>query len=134
MISGTAVISEAGARIPSALLSSAAPAPELDSPAYKVPDQFAADRVPASTPAKPQDQESKPDRETLKKAVEQLNQVAQELGHRLAFGLYDGTGEFYSKVIDRRTNEIVKLIPSKDLLEFHRKLQEAVGAIVDATA
>lgn len=145
MISGNIALPDAGSRIPPPLLPSAPPAvPDVEPQNYEVPDQFRLDqaRTPAQTqtqtqaPAEthPGEEESKPDRETIKKTVEKLNKISEGLGHRLSFDLYDTTDEFYSKVIDRRTNKVVKLLPPKEVLEFHRKLQEALGAMIDETA
>ncbi len=71
------------------------------------------------------------DKEGLEKMVERLNRVAKELGHRLAFDVYEGTEEFYAKVIDRRTNDVVKMVPAKEVLELHRKLHDVMGVILD---
>ena len=74
------------------------------------------------------------DKESIEKMVERLNREAEDLGHRLAFGLYEGTEEYYAKVIDRRTNKTLKMLPPESLLELHRKLQEALGVLVDEQA
>jgi len=136
MISGNIALPDAGSRIPAPLLLSAPPSvPDVEAQKYEVPDHLKVDQAPVvPNPSTTSEKESKPDRETVKKTVEKLNKISEGLGHRLSFDLYEETDEFYSKVIDRRTNKIIKLLPSKELLEFHRKLQEALGAIVDETA
>lgn len=139
MIGGTLsmpdAIPAAAGRIPPPLLPSAPPSvPEVEPETYEVPDRFKVERTSPSPEAAPREEESRPDRETLRETIEKLNRIAEGMGHRLAFGLYDVTDEFYSKVIDRRTNKIVKLLPPKEILELHRKLQEALGVILDERA
>lgn len=141
MISGNVALPDAGSRIPPAILPSAPPSvPDVEPQKYEVPDHFKVDQARSQAPTPPRaetnagEEEPKPDRETIKKTVEKLNKISEGLGHRLSFDLYDVTDEFYSKVIDRRTNKVVKLLPPKEVLEFHRKLQEALGAMIDETA
>jgi flagellar protein FlaG len=77
------------------------------------------------------EKEKREEKESLRELVDRLNETARDLGHRLSFDLYDVTDEVYAKVIDRRTNDVVKVLPPKEVLELHRKLQEALGAILD---
>ena len=139
MISGSVTSPDAGlaagGRIPPPLPPSPPPpTPEVEAAPYEVPEHLKEDRSQQPRDAGPGEKDSKPDRKTLKETVEKLNKIAEGLGHRLAFGLYDVTDEFYSKVIDRRTNKILKLLPAREVLEFHRKLQETIGAILDEKA
>lgn len=105
-------------------------------PAAEASTGAAAEAVPEALPdaSAPQELPGEKSREELEKQVEKLNKTAKGLDHRLAFDVYEGTDEFYAKVIDRRTNKVLKLLPMEGILELHRKLQEAVGAIVDEKA
>ena len=73
-------------------------------------------------------------REELRKEIENLNSIAEQLGHRRAYDLFEGSDEFYAKVIDRVTGELIKTLPAQDFLDLRAKLQEVVGALIDEVA
>jgi flagellar protein FlaG len=113
------------------------PSPAAEPPEIVGAKRYEAPRDPevrgGRTPERPSIQEivTELSRDEVETTVERLNEVLQELGHRLAFDLYEGTDEFYAMLIDRRTRETVKTIPPEDILKFHAKLQEFVGALLD---
>ncbi len=90
---------------------------------YEVPEHFAA-AVPGA-PAAPLT------REEAAREVDDLNKVVEGLGRRLDFALFEDTGEFYVKVVDRSTNRVVKVLPSEKALQLHAKLEKALGVILD---
>jgi uncharacterized FlaG/YvyC family protein len=109
-------------------------APPIPLQEAKGPESLRAVPDPKPEEVDPSEPKGEDRKEGLEKMVERLNRVAKELGHRLSFDLYEGTEEFYAKVIDRRTNDIVKMVPAKEVLELHRRLQEVIGVIVDREA
>ena len=128
---------------------SAPPAPThqepviTEAPKYRPPDHLEVrlERPRAQAPAavqKPAAEEEKPkealDADDFKRLIEEVNDRVQRQGHRLSFGVYEGTREFYAKLIALQTNEVVRLIPSEEVLRFHQKLDETVGLIVDEKA
>ena len=70
-------------------------------------------------------------REETQKEIEQINQVLDSVGHRLKFGFYEGTDQFYVQVIDRGRDQIIKMMPPEYLLSLRARLVEAVGLILD---
>ena len=74
------------------------------------------------------------DKEQMKKVLEVVNNVMRGLNVRLEFGLYGNTDQLFVKIIDRANNNVVKVIPSAELLELKEKITEAVGVILDQNA
>lgn len=74
-------------------------------------------------------QAERPNRADLEQSVDELNGLVQELHRELHFSLDDGSGEVVVKVIDRETDEILREIPSEEVLRLREKLEEATGAI-----
>ncbi len=65
------------------------------------------------------------------KDLEMLNKLMDGLGHRLEFGLFPATDEFFVKVVDRSSNRVVKVIPQEELLRLSQKLTESLGLFLD---
>lgn len=83
-------------------------------------------------PPKPERGESVPaPRGPSPKDLEMLNKLMEGLGHRLEFGLYPSTDEFFVKVVDRSSNRVVKVIPQEELLRLSQKLSESLGLFLD---
>jgi flagellar protein FlaG len=86
-------------------------------------------------PASPNEEAArKVERERAERAVEQVNPLLENMGYRMRFDLYEGTEEFYSRLIDIRTQEVIRQIPPEEILELHARLEEAVGLILDRKA
>ena len=49
------------------------------------------------------------------------------------FVLHEKLGEYYVKVVDNRTEEVVREIPPKEWLDFYAAMAEFMGLIVDKT-
>ncbi len=82
-----------------------------------------------SSPVKEENAEFSVD--SLKQEIESLNKLMEGLGNRLEFGLFDDTDRMFVKVVDRRQNQVVKMLPSQDFLELKQKISNAVGLIID---
>jgi flagellar protein FlaG len=65
------------------------------------------------------------------RAVERLNQLAQDKARDLKFRVDDLSGRMVITVINATTNEIVRQIPSEEILNMARSLG-TYGTIVDA--
>ena len=80
--------------------------------------------------------EGKHHRERLKKAalktmrdskddVSNLNQLVRDLHRELKFSVDDDSGETVVKVIDKETDEVVRQIPSAEVLRLRKRLEES---------
>ena len=70
-------------------------------------------------------QRNKEDAEALRAKVEELNQNVQSVRRSLRFDVDDDTGITVITVRDRETDELIRQIPSEELLELARYFAEA---------
>lgn len=73
--------------------------------------------------------EDKPKREDLASTVQDLNDLAQELHRELRFSVDEDSGETVIKVVDQQTDKVIRQIPSEEVLQLRRRMEEATGAI-----
>lgn len=71
----------------------------------------------------------KVDVEQTKKAVENLNEVAVTLQRDLDFKVDDDTGKSIITVTDSVTKEVIRQIPSVEIVELAKKLQSLVQEV-----
>ena len=71
------------------------------------------------------------DEKEVKKITEKLNNTAASLNFSLNFQIHKKTGKIFVKVIDKNTNKVIREIPSKKMLDFLSKFEDAVGVLFD---
>lgn len=78
-----------------------------------------------------QDQENqkdaKPTLDLVKKAAEKGNTLLQSVNRNLQFKVDDTTQELVVKVVDSETGDVVRQIPSEEMLAFIKRMQELDG-------
>jgi flagellar protein FlaG len=67
--------------------------------------------------------------EKLEGMVSDLNELAQKMRRELQFSVEEDSGQMVVKVIDTETDEIIRQIPAKEVLELRKRLADAAGAI-----
>ena len=65
----------------------------------------------------------------LADVVSGLNEMVQNLHRNLQFSVDDESGETVIKVVDSETNEVVRQIPSEEIVRLRRRLKEASGVL-----
>lgn len=75
------------------------------------------------------DSAANPDVQTIDNAVEQLNRYAQSVQRKLEFSVDEESGKTVIKVIDKESGEMVRSIPSEEVLEMQQRLRETSEAI-----
>lgn len=70
-------------------------------------------------------------KEKLEEVVKGLNEFLQPSHTSLKFELHDELQEYYVQIIDERTDEVIREIPPKKLLDMYAAMMEFVGLIVD---
>ncbi|MBK8744793.1 flagellar protein FlaG [Propionivibrio sp.] len=95
-----------------------APLPERGAPAEAVSSR----PVPASTPAEQKQQ--------LETAVRSVQQFVRPMSGSLEFSMDDSTGKTVIKVVDSSTNELIRQIPSEEMLEIARALDRLQGLLI----
>ena len=66
--------------------------------------------------------------EALEEAVSQMKDYVQSLQRDMDFSVDDKTGRFVVKVIDSETKELIRQIPSEEMLAISRHLVEVIEA------
>ena len=71
----------------------------------------------------------KPDEETLSGTVSDLNMLAQQMRRELRFAMDEDSGEMVVKVIDKETDEVLRQIPSDEILALRKRMADVAGVI-----
>ncbi len=72
------------------------------------------------------------DPQSLKEMVGAVQEELEKLNVRLVFNVDKKTGEIVVKVVDPKTNEVIRQIPPEELLRIREKLDELVGILFEA--
>ena len=72
--------------------------------------------------------------EELTGAVDQLNGYLEETHRGLRFSIDDNSGRTIVRVVDRETDEVIRQIPSEEMLAMIRHFNEITGNIFDDVA
>lgn len=67
----------------------------------------------------------------VKQAAEQVNAFLQASGTHVQFELHQETKRMMLEVKDDRTGEVLRTIPSKELLDLSTRIGEMVGVLLD---
>lgn len=70
-------------------------------------------------------------KEKLQHAVDTVNEFLQINHNASKFVLHDGLDRYFVQVVDTKTEEVVKEIPPKKLLDAFYEMQKLLGMIVD---
>lgn len=72
--------------------------------------------------------------EELQHVVADLNKLVRDLHRELQFTVDRESGETVIKVIDKETDEVIRQIPSDEVMQLRRRLEEASGVIFKDSA
>ncbi|KQU20256.1 flagellar protein FlaG [Peribacillus sp. FSL K6-1552] len=72
-----------------------------------------------------------PSKERVQDAVDSLNTFLNPTHTAVRFEYHEKLNEYYVKVVDEVTNETIREIPPKKLLDFYAAMTEFVGIMVD---
>lgn len=70
-------------------------------------------------------------KEKLQNVVDTVNEFLQTNHNASKFVLHDGLDRYFVQVVDIQTEEVVKEIPPKKLLDAFYEMQKLLGMIVD---
>ena len=100
--------------------------------------------APARTPVAPTasvaavaaaaDQARAPDPDAVKEAVAAANDAMKGIKSELDFSIDEDTGRTVVRVVDRRTGDIIRQMPAKELLEIAKTLDRLQGLLVRNSA
>ena len=77
---------------------------------------------------------SQPTREAVAKAAADLQQFVQSMGRNLNFSIDETTGYHVVKVVNPSTGELVRQLPSEELLKIAKDFQRLNNVLVSQRA
>jgi flagellar protein FlaG len=119
---------------PSPPASTAATRPDvaLAQRAVSSPDpQAAPAQVTASAPQSPTEQ---PSPEQVRAAVSASNEVVRAVQSRLQFVADETSGQMVVRVMDAESNELIRQIPSEEMLAISRAIERMQGLLIQGEA
>lgn len=84
----------------------------------------------AARPVKPETP-NEPPLPTVERAAEGVNAFLKSNGSHIQFAVHEGTNRMMVEVIDDTTKEVIRTIPSKEVLDLAAKIDEMVGLLLD---
>lgn len=84
--------------------------------------QVAANAVPAVSPAE--------ERQRVKQAVEQVNKAVPSFSRNLQFSVDEDTNKNIVRVVDTTSGELIRQIPSEEIIEIAKALDKLQGMII----
>jgi flagellar protein FlaG len=101
------------------------------------PDRTAATAAASASPklasvaADPsRDENNDPDPVTLGKAVDRLNDTMRAKAQGLEFMIDTDSKRLVVKVVDQQTKEVIRQVPSQEVLEIAKALDRAQGLLI----
>ena len=96
----------------------------------------ASENVKVSKPAEVNNSlgEKENSEKEIKSAVSKINKFLEGEGTHLQYEKHDVLNEMIIRIIDNNTNEVIKEIPSKKILDMVAKMCEMAGILVDKKA
>ncbi len=67
----------------------------------------------------------------LEEDIEDINNIVETLEESISFKLHDDTNRLMVQVIDIKSREVVKEMPSEELLDLAAKIHKMVGLLID---
>ena len=66
--------------------------------------------------------------------VDELNKAMETVGTKLSFSVDKETRQTVIKVMDSRTGEVIRQIPSEEMLRISQRITELLGVLTDHAA
>lgn len=70
-------------------------------------------------------------KDQLKEAVKEVNNFLKPMKTSIQFVLHEELGEYYVKVVNEDTKEVIREIPPKKMLDMYAAMAELIGLLVD---
>ena len=75
-----------------------------------------------------------PDRETLLQAVDEVKKAIAPVAQNLLFSIDDDTGRTIVKVVDAQTDEVIRQMPSEEVLAISKAIDKLKGVLIQQKA
>ena len=66
-----------------------------------------------------------------KQMTNSMNKFLETANTQLRFKFHEKLNEYYVTIVDSTTDEVIREIPSKKLLDIHAAMREFVGLLID---
>lgn len=66
-----------------------------------------------------------------RQVTDSMNTFLESANTQLRFKFHDKLNEYYVTIVDSKTDEVIREIPSKKLMDIHAAMREFVGLLVD---
>ncbi len=73
-------------------------------------------------------------KENMEKVINSMNDFLKSSNTHLKFQFHDELQKYYVAIVDDQTNEILKEIPPKKLLDMYAAMEDYLGLLVDKKA
>jgi flagellar protein FlaG len=70
-------------------------------------------------------------KEKMESVVRGMNEFLSATNTHLKFEFHDKLQEYYVTIVDDKSKEVIKEIPSKKMLDMHAAMTEFIGLMVD---
>lgn len=105
-----------------------APQPAAGHTPAAAPPAAAAKAQPAAAP------QPQPSSDQIQKAVENLKRIVAPIANNLQFSVDDSTGSTVIRVVDSSTQEVIRQIPSEEMLSLAQDLNKLQGLLFNNKA
>jgi flagellar protein FlaG len=75
-----------------------------------------------------------PDRETLLQAVDEVQRAIAPVAQNLLFSIDDDTGRTIVKIVDSQTDEVIRQMPSEEVLAISKAIDKLQGLLIKQQA
>ena len=79
-------------------------------------------------------QSSRPSRDAIAKAAEDIQNFVKDMGRNLNFSVDEVTGYNVVRVVNPETNELIRQLPSEELLKIARSMKDLGNVLVNQKA
>ena len=80
------------------------------------------------------DKTTQPTKEAIAKAAEDIQKFVKDMGRNLAFSIDETTGYNVVRVVNPETNELIRQLPSEELLKIARNMRDLGNVLVNQKA
>ncbi|NSL51796.1 flagellar protein FlaG [Calidifontibacillus erzurumensis] len=87
--------------------------------------------TPAAQQIHSQGEEKQIDKKKLEEIINSMNQFLVPTQTSIRFELHEELQEYYVTVIDSETDEVVREIPPKKMLDLYASMKEFIGVLFD---
>ncbi|MFD0824974.1 flagellar protein FlaG [Neobacillus sp. M.A.Huq-85] len=73
-------------------------------------------------------------KDKTKKVIDSMNEFLRASNSHLKFQFHEDLQKYYAVIVDDQTNEVIKEIPPKKLLDMYASMEKYLGLLVDKKA